>query len=114
MSVIEILAFFRLFFHPANKEAKADGCHVNPMSTEANFSAPVLVMRVRTFNWQAGGSAGIFFFASDSSEAEQNWQFDLNGTRAVRSVLASSNQRVGRMACITFFFLPPPCGCVAN
>ena len=60
MSVIEILAFFRLFFHPANKEAKADGCHVNPMSTEANFSAPVLVMRVRNFNWQAGGSAGIF------------------------------------------------------
>ena len=73
------------------------------MSTEANFSAPVLVMRVRNFNWQAGGSAGISF-ASDSSEAEQNWQFDLNGTRAVRSVLASSNQRVGRMACITFFF----------
>ena len=61
MSVIEILAFFRLFFHPANKEAKADGCHVNPMSTEANFSAPVLVMRVRNFNWQAGGSAGISF-----------------------------------------------------
>jgi len=43
-SVIEILPFFRLL--GANKEAKAIDS-VNPMSTEANFTAPVFVMRVR-------------------------------------------------------------------